>query len=140
MEILSTTESNGTVTFTVPTNANMDKMRVMAYIQKVENSPWSRDIIGANKGFKLVDFVGITEIENTIETEMYPNPSTLSTTILCVEKMEKVTIFDDLGKIIFSKMPFTNQLDIDVSQFEKGIYFVQIETSKGIVKNKLIKY
>lgn len=140
MEILPTINTTGTVTFAIPASSNREKMRVMAYIRKNEDTPWNREIIGANKGFKLGDFVEIQEIQDIVETNIYPNPSNSSTSILCVEKMEKVTLLDELGNILFMSTPSSNSLEIDLSTFEKGIYFVQIETAKGLVKNKIIKY
>ncbi len=140
MKILATTTANGTVTFTVPSNANIENMCVMAYIRKNISSPWSREIVGANKGFKVGQFVGLNELnQEAFETSVYPNPAKEQTTILCVEPMQQITVTNEMGEVVITANPNSNQSIVDVSSFSKGLYFVKIETDKGVVMKKVIK-
>ena len=139
MEIKTTTNASGTVTFTVPSNANVENMRVMAYIRKNENSPWNREIIGANKGFKVGQYVGLNELEDVVETSIYPNPTNATTSIVCAELMENITLTNELGEIVYTTTPNSNQAIIDLATFKTGIYFIQIKTTQGILTKKLVR-
>lgn len=139
MEIIATTNPSGTVTFTVPSNANVENMRVMAYIRKNENSPWSREIIGANKGFKVGQYVALNELEDVVETGIYPNPSNTVTSIVCAEKMDQISLMNEVGEVVYTATPNSTESTIDLSIIEAGIYFVKIETVKGIVTKKLVR-
>jgi hypothetical protein len=57
-------------------------------------------------------------------------------------KIENVEIADLSGKIVEAKnlSPLQNgNVTINVSALSQGIYFVKIETSKGIVTKKFVK-
>lgn len=139
MEILPTTNVNGIVTFTVPSNADLEKMRVMAYIRKTNSSPWSREIVGANKGFKVGDYVGLDELEESVEIGMFPNPMNSFTTILSAENMIQIDVVNEIGGIVYTSTPNSNQTSIDLTSCNNGIYFVKVVTDKGTVTKKLVK-
>ena len=44
-----------------------------------------------------------------------------------------------LGKRIIDLPTYYSDASIDVSKLEKGIYFIEIKTPKGIVVRKIIK-
>lgn len=139
MEVLSTSPTNGTFTFSVPVDADLEKMRVMAYIRKTTSSPWSREIIGANKGFKVGDFVNLQEINAYIESNIYPNPFSEEIQILCAEEMKCIKISNQMGQIVLSANPHSFSETLVLTELENGIYYVQIETERGILVKKIKK-
>lgn len=139
MEVLPTSTANGIVTFTVPSNADTEKMRVMAYIRKTTSSPWSREIVGANKGFKVGDFSGINELEESVEIGMFPNPTNAVTNIICAENMTQIDVVNEIGEKVFTANPNSHQIAVDLTLVENGIYFVKVMTDKGLVTKKIIK-
>jgi Leucine-rich repeat (LRR) protein len=82
---------------------------------------------------------GIPAIENT-NINIYPNPVKDELRIESGDlKIASVEIVDLAGKKIFT---FNSQLSthsINVSALPQGIYFVKLETDKGIVTKKIIK-
>lgn len=81
----------------------------------------------------------IVSINN--EINIYPNPTT---NYLSVELDKKNTDFDieilDLnGRAITSESVKTNQKIVDVSNFDKGVYFIRIQTEDFIKTTKIIK-
>ncbi|MAQ75684.1 MAG: hypothetical protein CL613_05055 [Aquimarina sp.] len=66
--------------------------------------------------------------------KMYPNP-TRGIVQLGIE-VEKITILDYLGKEIIH---FGSVKTIDLSSLEAGVYFVRIETDKGLGIKRIIK-
>ena len=80
-----------------------------------------------------------SEIENPkSEISIYPNPSNGMFQILSTTKMESIKLLTILGKEIITVEPFNNQSTININQCAKGIYFVEIKTTEGIRRRKII--
>ncbi len=79
--------------------------------------------------------VGINEIEND-EFMVYPNPVNDKLNILTNENISNISVNDINGKTVLTG----NSKSIDVSALSNGVYFVKIETAKGITNSKFIKY
>ncbi|WP_298119819.1 T9SS type A sorting domain-containing protein [Flavobacterium sp.] len=80
--------------------------------------------------------------ESNMSFQLYPNPSTDLVELLMQNNMSiKVLIFSLDGKIIFEKsLQDKSSYQLDVSQFEKGIYIVNVISDDGqIHTEKLIK-
>ncbi len=79
----------------------------------------------------------ITELNQLFAT-VYPNPSTNSITIQ-VETSAKIsaTIIDINGKQILTDV-FSEKIQIDMSFFNKGVYFLQLISDDGISTTKKI--
>jgi hypothetical protein len=76
--------------------------------------------------------------EQTINNILiYPNPVESKLTIDSKENIKRVTIIDIMGKTVQS-ISIMNTT-IDVSSLTEGIYFLQIQTDKGLVSKKFIK-
>jgi hypothetical protein len=71
---------------------------------------------------------------------IYPNPSEGVFTI----KMKNILdfhyeIFDISGKLITNKIDVTvNSFEINLSKYSKGIYFLKLQSNKGVITKKLI--
>jgi hypothetical protein len=89
---------------------------------------------------------GVNELADNINIQVSPNP-TPSTVALRLEskinKTVKVQVVDMAGRAIFSeKWSITlgaNQRSIDLRDFSKGIYMVQIVEGQNVVSKKVIK-
>ncbi len=70
--------------------------------------------------------------------EIYPNPVQNVLYFKNFNKIEKIEIYNTIGKVIFTNNG--NRSHIDISNFEKGIYFIKINTKeKNIFIEKIIK-
>lgn len=81
-------------------------------------------------------------VELALETiVIYPNPAANEINLLW-DNNESVTIriFDSKGKLLhYSKgVSLLNNLKIDVSHYANGLYFVRINSNKGIITKKLV--
>lgn len=82
-----------------------------------------------------IDALSIPSLE-TQNLKLYPNPVPNILTI-SKETIEKVTITDLTGKKVFTQ---NNSNKIDISDLQKGIYLVTIETNDGKIETqKIIK-
>lgn len=73
--------------------------------------------------------------------QMYPNPAK-NNVFIKWDKTERVTlrVFDALGKLIFfnKNINISQSTEIDVSNYEPGIYFIKINNRDGFVTKKLV--
>ncbi|MEO8148939.1 MAG: ELWxxDGT repeat protein [Bacteroidia bacterium] len=85
---------------------------------------------------------GISAIEehavNSIS--VYPNPVTDILNINAKDnKIESFKIHNSIGKLILDKTVNQQNFQIDISQFNSGIYFIQVQTKDGMLSAKIIK-
>jgi hypothetical protein len=82
-------------------------------------------------------------LSNTIfsfndNVKLYPNPSSGIIYVQGLDaKVNRVEVHDLSGKTIKTKMDFSGN-SLDLTDLQKGIYFVKIETEKGIVNRKIV--
>ena len=104
---------------------------------------WAQDLTSINDGFPVLRCqltVGITEpVVSTVT--VFPNPTAGKLRIKNYELLiTNIDIFDVSGRFLSS---LTSQLSheaiLDISHLSSGIYFLQIQTEKGIITEKVIK-
>lgn len=85
------------------------------------------------------------EVEEQSDVILFPNPTLQELNISSISKSEivKVDIKDHLGKtrhsFDFAQRPSMNEIKIDVSALERGIYTVVIKTKSGQEVHKMVK-
>ena len=75
------------------------------------------------------------------DLSIYPNPASNEVNIKWNTPEDVgVRIFDTQGKIVFyaKKVNLLSQLNIDLTGFRSGIYFIKLNTSRGEITKKLI--
>ncbi len=77
---------------------------------------------------------------NADNFEIYPNPSSngIFTLYSSINTAERIFIYDIKGNLISSQISDSQRSIIDVSSFEKGIYFIKIETNNTVVWKKAV--
>jgi hypothetical protein len=73
--------------------------------------------------------------------QLFPNPVTDHLIIKNTENTvgSKVTVYTILGQELNSFVLDTTETILDVSHYQNGIYFIQINTKSGIQTNKFVK-
>jgi hypothetical protein len=97
-------------------------------IEKLTNAHLVNGVYG-------VSSVG-TENELSNSVQIYPNPANEFITIVSSEKIEALSLFDMTGKRLYFED--TDKDKINVSSFAKGIYILDVMTSKGKVVKKVV--
>jgi len=71
---------------------------------------------------------------------VYPNPTTNSWNFNNKDsKIDSIEIVDVLGKVILTKTGSSNEVVVDATNLNKGIYFARVATASAIQTIKLIK-
>ncbi len=86
--------------------------------------------------------VGLNQIGSNEELIITPNPATNQFTIENSQlRINAIHIYNVLfEEVLFKQLTTSNQqLSIDVSTWKAGVYFVEVETEKGVMHKKLVK-
>ncbi len=87
-------------------------------------------------------YIGINEITKENTVNIIPNPATNQFTIENSQlRINAIHIYNVLSEEVFFEQLTTSnqQLSIDVSTWKEGIYFIEVETEKGVIRKKFIK-
>ncbi len=89
------------------------------------------------------DYTFMQQLSNTNfslkNLTIYPNPTNKDWNFSSKEIIESIEILDILGKIIFNSNIKSENITIDTTQFNSGIYFAKISLGNSIQTIKLIK-
>jgi hypothetical protein len=85
-----------------------------------------------------VNTVGISEITTQL-IQVYPNPVNNDLLISTTDNMSNVVLYNALGAEIFNAEVNTNRTHVDMSGFERGVYYVKVNTQTNSVITKIIK-
>ena len=106
----------------------------------IGNSNSTNNQITDNKGsidywvVKLSAYVGINSISNHVNFDIYPNPAKNTISISNEQLLiESINIFDITGKKVKQlNINQNNTIIIDISELEKGVYFVKVTTKENL--------
>ena len=98
------------------------------------------DSVGCyNQNCTFVDVTSVKEVGEKIDLLVYPNPATTSITLTLQKGEGKATIYNMLGEILLTTKIIQLQTEIDIGNLPKGLYFVEVESYKGIMRKKFVK-
>jgi hypothetical protein len=80
---------------------------------------------------------GMFDIENE-NLSVYPNPAREEVNIAVSGMINTVKILNNMGQLVFNQVVNQADLKINTSNFSKGVYYLEIQTDKGISTEKLI--
>lgn len=80
-----------------------------------------------------------TEFDIDQSVSVYPNPVKNVVTILAKENITSITLFDVSGRLLQTKLNSSLEVKLDLSNRASGVYFIKIQTEKGIKVEKILK-
>lgn len=128
---------SGTIT------VNPGTYRLALYYMGSNESSWT--LVGTDNGYSnplIVTVTGSSDItDNTLDMSVVcPNPATDYIRINGFDySIDKVEIFNELGKIVFSQQNVVPEQDLNISHLDSGVYFIRYATRDGIRTQKFIK-
>jgi alpha-tubulin suppressor-like RCC1 family protein len=82
--------------------------------------------------------LGTKDVTVTNNVKIYPNPSTGIFTI-SLEEEANVSVHDMLGKVIYTNKVKAGNNSIDISNYQSGVYLLNVKTENGSLTKKIIK-
>ena len=87
------------------------------------------------------DFVRLTSLsvgENTVVAKPYPNPASSQVTVE-VDGMTSVSVYDLIGQCVMETVVKEDNMTLDLSALQPGVYLVKVSTPRGSVMEKVVK-
>lgn len=74
------------------------------------------------------------------ELNMYPNPTSGEITIAMEERVSafEITVFDVMGQMLFRQHVNGNNANVTLAGLSKGVYFVRVDSEKGMAMRKVV--
>lgn len=89
--------------------------------------------------YRTVTVGALSTTEHTSPNiEIFPNPATDVVTINSEYKITELLIFDMTGRAVHAQPNNSLTVELNVSEFESGSYFIQVTTNSGIYTQKLV--
>jgi hypothetical protein len=78
--------------------------------------------------------------EEPVAIKLYPNPVSdkLNIQVVNVDEVNSIQIFNSLGQLVQTIFN-SSEAAVDVNNFQLGVYFIKIDTQKGIYSSKFVK-
>jgi uncharacterized repeat protein (TIGR02543 family) len=112
-----------------------------------DNGEWPGD---PNRTFTVVDqdvvlndwFGSLTDPTNVNDIEpvalqVYPNPAREVLNIVSSEMIQEIRLINMLGQMVHASTVESTNVQLNVSGFDRGIYFIQILTNKGFTTERV---
>ena len=91
----------------------------------------------SNNTCQEINFVSVDEYDDD-GMNIYPNPADDLIHIASAYDINKITMMNYLGQLVDQQNTVEdNQIELNVSTFEEGVYFLKIETAEGTVTKKV---
>jgi hypothetical protein len=88
----------------------------------------------------VTERVGLKELKNnTSQIHCFPNPFNTEIKIESSELILKYKLMDVFGKILFAGNADNKTFNLKTENLIQGIYFLKVETEKGIITKKIVK-
>lgn len=82
--------------------------------------------------------LGVEDVEKK-SIKLYPNPTQSIVNIVGESTITKLEVVNSLGQQIKVVLTQSNQTQIDLSEFTKGVYFVKVYTEDNSSTHKIVK-
>ncbi|MGD0711701.1 MAG: CARDB domain-containing protein [Bacteroidales bacterium] len=86
----------------------------------------------------ITDITGITEHPANNTISIYPNPAKNMLNVSSAEKMNTIKLFNTNGEIVMNMTINNTSAIINTSALAEGVYYLRIETAKGITSKNVI--
>ncbi len=135
---------DNTLTDWQPYNNNLPNV----IINELEINSLDNKIYAASYGRGLwasplvVPTIGVASFLSNNDILIYPNPAKESIQLLLQDSFEAdLRVFDTSGKLVIYRpnASISNEYAIDISTLSKGLYFLRINSNKGVLTKKIVK-
>jgi hypothetical protein len=91
----------------------------------------------------IEDFVAVevTSVNNPLAgtVGVYPNPATTNVTVSTTDGMNKLTVINYVGQVVYQKsLNGENSVDLNTANYDAGVYVIKIETANGTTNKRVV--
>ncbi|MFT5777498.1 MAG: hypothetical protein ACI837_000433 [Crocinitomicaceae bacterium] len=93
---------------------------------------------------EVCGYAGLSKPELSIGWVIYPNPASTTLNIefhsgLNFESENRLEMYNNLGQVVYSTDQLKPEMNVDLNNFDSGIYMVRIVTATGTEIKKIVK-
>src|SRR5690606_31390238 len=81
---------------------------------------------------------GVNELSNTTFS-VYPNPATENVLINNIVKGSTLEVVNTLGQVVYSEVADNSKVNINVTEFNNGLYVIRITNENEVITNTFVK-
>jgi len=89
--------------------------------------------IGSNKKYKYITILSVEDNITKSTLSIYPNPSSNTILISSTTEIDKIKLFNSIGKAVFQQSE-VNAFEFILPKFEKGIYLLKVIDKQGNIR------
>ncbi len=127
------TNTTYSTTMTIPVDAayNVDKCSVIVFLQNM--------ITGNVQQVAKEALYSVSEVEteNTFNTVVFPNPTNEILNIVADENITNIQVLNMAGQVVSSRDNNSENIQLNVSEYAAGIYFVKVYTQSEVTIHKV---
>ena len=117
--------------FTIPDSYEMENIELVVFLQ--DNS--THEIL---QGSIAELSTGMENIAANNEIKIFPNPATDNINITANSDILVVTVYNNMGQVVFDEKMERSHYKLNANNYNKGLYFIQLKTEKGIVSKRVV--
>ena len=99
-------------------------------------SDYAATLNNPEQNYVAIDLTATDEYQ-ALDFKLYPNPTSGQITI-ALEGMQKVVVYNTLGQALLNKETNSDMLQLDLSGFENGLYWLRVTNQKGVITRPFI--
>lgn len=110
-----------------------------SYYMAERSLSWQAVIIGDPKASVVIDNTASIEESEEVTIGIYPNPSQGNVKVTGDEEFTSIKLFDTKGSliVIYDEL-HSKSVELSLHSLRKGMYLIQVETSKGTVQERIV--
>lgn len=102
----------------------------------IRSNDFANELVSINVWITVL--VGLDENGQQAYVSMYPNPALNNINLKSNININRISISNSLGQVIYSATVDQKETKLDISHFKAGMYYVSIETDNGTATQKLM--
>jgi murein tripeptide amidase MpaA len=75
---------------------------------------------------------------NDLQVNIHPNPANDYVLITSDTEMNEVEILNQLGQTVYNKVVKNTNVNLNITKFESGVYYVRVKSNEGTALQKLV--
>ncbi len=99
-------------------------------------SDYATTLNNPDQNYVVIDLTATDEYQ-ALDFKLYPNPTSGQITIE-LEGMQKVVVYNALGQALLNKETNGDMLQLDLSGFENGLYWLSVSAQSGVATRRFV--